>query len=247
MEVLVIRSDWQGEFNQNNLTGARLICPHCQVASTFQTVAASMQQEGARLAFYAVLRCNYAPCRNHIYVRTTKHSDMQQNPTDELIVFPTRGIAKPHPALPPPIAEDWIEAQKAFEAGAVKAAAVMCRRILYGILLDRKCKEHPLQEGLEQLAKQEKLPAIVEKWLVEIKDDGHDAAHPHRALCDPVVPFGHRLKHLCMSQRNLDGYLAFFDRERAHQGCRTQARTPYRAFQDGIEAMRREEVKPEAA
>ncbi len=33
----------------------------------------------------------------------------------------------------------------------------------------------------------------------------------------------------------------------AHQGYRTQGRTPYQAFLDGIEAMRREEVKPEAA
>ncbi len=48
-------------------------------------------------------------------------------------------------------------------------------------------------------------------------------------------------------QRDLDGYLAFYNRERAHQGYRTQGRTPYQAFLDGIEAMRRTEVKPEAA
>ena len=36
-------------------------------------------------------------------------------------------------------------------------------------------------------------------------------------------------------------------RERAHQGYRTQGRTPYQAFVDGIESRRREEVKPEAA
>lgn len=49
-------------------------------------------------------------------------------------------------------------------------------------------------------------------------------------------------------QRDLDRYLEFYNRERAHQGYRTQGRTPYQAFVDGIEAMRREkEVKPEAA
>ena len=49
-------------------------------------------------------------------------------------------------------------------------------------------------------------------------------------------------------QRDLDRYLEFYNRERAHQGYRTQGRTPCRAFVDGIEAMRREkEVKPEAA
>ena len=48
-------------------------------------------------------------------------------------------------------------------------------------------------------------------------------------------------------QRDLDRYVEFYNRERAHQGYRTHGLTPYQAFLDGIEAMRREEVKPEAA
>jgi len=48
-------------------------------------------------------------------------------------------------------------------------------------------------------------------------------------------------------QRDLDRYVEFYNRERTHQGYRTQGRMPYQAFLDGIEAMRREEVKPEAA
>ena len=34
-------------------------------------------------------------------------------------------------------------------------------------------------------------------------------------------------------QDDLDRYLAFYNRERAHQGYRTQGRTPYQAFVDG--------------
>lgn len=48
-------------------------------------------------------------------------------------------------------------------------------------------------------------------------------------------------------QRDLDAYLALYNRERAHQGYRTKGRTPYQAFLDGIEAMRKTEVTPEAA
>jgi hypothetical protein len=48
-------------------------------------------------------------------------------------------------------------------------------------------------------------------------------------------------------QRDLDTYLEFYNRERAHQGYRTKGRTPYQAFLDGIEAMRGTEVNPEAA
>ncbi len=33
--------------------------------------------------------------------------------------------------------------------------------------------------------------------------------------------------------------------ERAHEGHRTQGRTPYQAFLDGIEPIKKREVKPE--
>jgi len=42
-------------------------------------------------------------------------------------------------------------------------------------------------------------------------------------------------------QGDLDRYLEFYNRERAHQGYRTQGRTPYQAFCDGVKTM--EEVK----
>jgi transposase InsO family protein len=48
-------------------------------------------------------------------------------------------------------------------------------------------------------------------------------------------------------QRDLDAYLEFYNHERSHQGYRTRGRTPYQAFLDGVEAMRNEEVNPEAA
>jgi hypothetical protein len=60
-------------------------------------------------------------------------------------------------------------------------------------------------------------------------------------------------------QQDPDRYVEFYNRERAPQGYRTQGRTPYQTFVDGIAAMgaRSEnlaanpiaemEVKPEAA
>ena len=35
-------------------------------------------------------------------------------------------------------------------------------------------------------------------------------------------------------QNHLDAYLTFYNRERSHQGYRTQGRTPYQAFLDGV-------------
>jgi hypothetical protein len=42
-------------------------------------------------------------------------------------------------------------------------------------------------------------------------------------------------------------YLELYNRERAHQGYRTQGRTPYQAFLDGITPAQGTEVNPEAA
>lgn len=38
-------------------------------------------------------------------------------------------------------------------------------------------------------------------------------------------------------QADLDAYLAFYNRDRAHRGYRTQGRTPYQAFLDGRAAL----------
>jgi transposase InsO family protein len=41
-------------------------------------------------------------------------------------------------------------------------------------------------------------------------------------------------------QTDLDRYLEFYNRERAHQGYRTQGRTPYQAFLDGVKLRSKE-------
>jgi hypothetical protein len=43
-------------------------------------------------------------------------------------------------------------------------------------------------------------------------------------------------------QTDLDKYLDFYNRERAHQGYRTKGRTPYQAFLDGVNNMLQERV-----
>lgn len=192
----MLRADWKAEFAAENFTIARFVCPHCGIPSSFNAAAVIMERVGPRMAYHLVLKCNYAPCRELVYVVTTKLPHQQQHPvTDSLTIFPTRPVLAAHQAIPAPVAEDWVEAQKAFEAGAVKAAAVMCRRVLYGILLDKRCKEHPLHEGIAELVQQARLPGIVEQWLNEIKDDGHDAAHPHRALVVPAENVGETMDY----------------------------------------------------
>lgn len=184
---MALPNDWNAEFANNKLHSARFICPHCTLPSTFEVLASNEENLGGRITYYATLKCNYTPCQKRVFVITTRSTQSpQQNHSDSVTIYPSRAIPEHHRAIPPAVGGDWTEAQKAYEASAIKAAAVMCRRVLYGVLLDKKCKEHPLHEGIKELCEREKLPGIVEQWLNEIKEDGHDAAHPHRTLLVPT-------------------------------------------------------------
>jgi hypothetical protein len=183
-----IRCNWEKSGIHLKVEDPRGLCPHCRKPSTF-AIQAAVLSPSMRMAnvgthwIHLVLRCNSISCSNTTYVATSISSNLQINRTqDEFFMHPSRAIDPAHPAVLKHIADDWTEAQKAMEAGAPKAAAVMCRRVLYGAILDKKCKEHPLNEGLKELIQGQRLPAIFDDWLPAIKDDGHDAAHPHRAL-----------------------------------------------------------------
>lgn len=186
---MALPDHWEAFFANGQLHSGKMFCPHCKQPSTFSVVFSQPYNNGQYVAYYAVIECNYVRCRERTFVITTnKYNTANQNrDVDSLIYYPTEAVPTPHESFPKAVGEDWVEAQKAFNAGAVKAAAVMCRRVLYGVLLEKKCKEHPLHEGIKELIGKVRMPSIVEEWLGEIKEDGHDAAHPFRALDVPAA------------------------------------------------------------
>jgi hypothetical protein len=176
---------WLAYFHENRLHNVYMNCPHCERPSTFAVTLIAHETVANVTSHHAILHCNSVTCRKRTYVITTKNAAQrieQDRHNDSLILYPSAQEPTHHTSIPKPIGKDWIEAQKTFNVGATKATAMICRRILYGVILDKKCPEHPLHEGIKHLCAKERLPSIVEKWLGEIKDDGHDAAHPSRAL-----------------------------------------------------------------
>jgi hypothetical protein len=180
---------WNAYFYENKLHHVRMRCSHCCEPSTFaveqQTQSPAPQ---GRVIYHAILRCNSPTCGKTIYVETTKlqTAGAQNKSEDALEYYPSGPPPKAHQSIPATVGGDWVEAQKAVNVGALTAAALMCRRVLYGVILDKKCKEHPLHEGISQLVAMIRPPVIVEEWLKEIKEDGHDAAHPSRSLSIPA-------------------------------------------------------------
>ena len=185
-----IPADWSilyhWDLSTNTLRGvsdARAICPCCKNASTFTVDGEHSYHEAKKTVVHLILRCNYAKCKRTIYVRTSNMpTHTRNNPDDDFFMYPSGTVDNPHPGIPTEIANDWIEAQKAMQADAPKAAAVMFRRVLYSVLIEKGCKLHPIREGLEQLISTQRLPSIFDDWLPAIRDDGHDGAHPDRAL-----------------------------------------------------------------
>jgi len=166
-----------------NITEIRAICPNCRTASVFRVMFQHAVVNGPVAEFHLVMVCEYSACRKIVYVDSAMNLTVgRQQPGDPFFMYPSGAIDPPHSSFPAHIGDDWIEAQRAIQAGAPKAAAVMLRRVLYDVLIDKGCKLHPLKDGLKELIQDQRLPAIFDEWLPAIKDDGHDAAHPDRAL-----------------------------------------------------------------
>jgi len=189
-QAMALPKDWSINvaFNQQqaaSVNDVRAICPHCGTASTFSIRGQFLAVAAEGLTdVHLFLVCNYTACRKAVYVYTTCRPPALgsvQTPDMSVFMYPSRIISS-HPSVPPDIADDWVEAQRTVQAAAPKAAAVMLRRVLYGVLIDKGCKLRPLHEGLTALIATCRLPAIFDEWLQAIKDDGHDGAHPDRAL-----------------------------------------------------------------
>jgi transposase InsO family protein len=67
----------------------------------------------------------------------------------------------------------------------------------------------------------------------------------HRTLKEEFVSVAYRKKLYASVQElqeDLDGFVRFYNEERSHQGYRTQGRTPWQAFQDGVLAMNQDQA-----
>lgn len=191
---MAIPEGWAFSYVINNVGGspsfgrisdARGICPHCAVATTFQIRSLEHDISDSRTNLYIILFCNFASCRKTLYVQTSFVPSFRTPGSvsqDPFFVHPSRAIEPAHRSIPTDIADDWLEAQRSFAGENPKATAMMLRRVLYGILLHKGCRLRPLKDGVQDLIAGQRLPAVFDDWLPAIQDDGHDAAHPDRAL-----------------------------------------------------------------
>ena len=130
---MTLPNDWSADFPSGaQIAQVHMICPNCERPSTFRIVAVftdnCLVNNQPKIEFHLLLTCNSTRCERVAYVVTTKHPNtLTQNYDDSFERYPAFPVPAVHPAIPAPIAEDWVEANKAMNAGTPKAAAVMCR------------------------------------------------------------------------------------------------------------------------
>ena len=127
-----IHLEWAPPNGWLKVEDPRGMCPYCRKPSTFavETFVAVPHYRKLNISkfwLHFIVRCNSISCAMTSYVKMSFGAELiLDREEDDFFVDPSRTIAPLHPAVPAPISQDWVEAQKAMEAGAPKAAAVMC-------------------------------------------------------------------------------------------------------------------------
>ena len=103
-------------------------------------------------------------------------------------IFPTP-LPKPiDERIKGPIKDDFIESRRCFSIGAFRASAVMARRALQSICLDKGAKvSDKLEKQIDWLFAQGIITKDLKNWAHEVRLVGNDAAHPKKPDEDTPV------------------------------------------------------------
>lgn len=148
-----------------------IYCPYCHKYTYLSMLATSPTETGS----WSMGKCN--SCFNVVLVNDST------------------GEISPEP-IPKPIDERIIEAVKrdfqeailCFSFGAFRAAAVMARRALQNICLDKGAEEKDrLEKQVDWLFKQGIITKDLKEWAHEVRLVGNDAAHPKKPENDQPI------------------------------------------------------------
>lgn len=124
---------------------------------------------------YSLLSCPV--CWGPLLVTTDRIPPYQDEQwTDPVQLYPS--AAPPlDPAVPPPIAAAFEEAQACSRARAHTAAAIMCRKTLEGVCAEHGVATGDLHRRLEQLLQREVIDKRLLEWAHALRIVGNEAAH----------------------------------------------------------------------
>jgi hypothetical protein len=142
-------------------------CPHCLRDVRFDILA---QTQHDRM-FHQLQQCQ--ACHEFVY----RQVDINQ-PDETLAQWPPKGLRPAHPAVPAPIAADWLEAHLCLTIRAFRGAAAMARRAVQGVAVEQGAKDAPLHTQLKELKATATLHPTMVEWADHIRLLGNVGAHP---------------------------------------------------------------------
>ncbi|MEL7500177.1 MAG: DUF4145 domain-containing protein [Planctomycetota bacterium] len=156
-----------------------IYCPHCHRHTALSPAPVEVERGYDTMHVAAVWRksqyqhdtwwigvCNF--CDEPCLVRSngvTVYPNPIPQPTDERV--------------PEAIRKDLDEAKSCFQVNAYCGAAVMARRVIQQVAIDKGCTGGNLVNQIEQLASNGTITNDIKEWATVVRWVGNDAAHPN--------------------------------------------------------------------
>jgi hypothetical protein len=176
-----------GPSEQNASAPIAIICPHCGRHGTFAAAPRTMgynvrRPQGGGLAGLVVgpRLCPNPEC-SRITFFVVRNSEL-------LFTLPPRRIDFDASNIPAPVKECLEEAINCHAARADRAAALMVRRTLEELCLDRGAEGKDLKKRIAALGSKIVLPAELLDALDQLRMLGNDAAHVEARIYENIGP-----------------------------------------------------------
>ena len=144
-------------------------CPHCGHLGTFEDVAQDISDRETKI-YFGLKRCPNWECRGHLFFIMKEQGEV-------LITYPSTSIPFESTSLPQNVLNSFEEAIKCHAGNCFVACAIMIRKTLEELCIDKKAKGRNLFEKLEQLNSTIILPKEFAILMQELRLLGNDAAH----------------------------------------------------------------------
>lgn len=159
--------------HQNNINVA-FQCPHCSHKGTFKTL--NIQDIGSSLPngqleyFMGLRRCPNEECDGYLFFIADKQAKILLTAPNQLITFERSNI-------PEKVIEAFEEAIKCHSNSCFVASAIMIRKTLEEISIDRGAKGDNLKKKINDLGSKILVPKELLEGMDELRLLGNDAAH----------------------------------------------------------------------
>jgi hypothetical protein len=166
-----MRFELRGLQNENSSRKVATRCPHCGHNGTFENVVANDLFETYSKIVLGIRRCPNSKCFGHLFFV------MNATNNEVLRTFPSETIPFDKESIPTRVLNSFEEAIKCHSQQCYIASAIMIRKTLEEICLDRGATGKTLYNRLEGLKSKVVIPQELFEGMQELRLLGNDAAH----------------------------------------------------------------------